>query len=365
MKKRLALALVVAMLSSTTLLAAPASAAPAAGVFCGQTITGSVTLTADLVCTGPGPGLTLSPGANLDLGTHTLRGPGVTGGTLLQIGIKLSPSPTRSIIRNGTVTAWPVGIGNENDEQANGAAISDVRFTANTTAVSGYHSDYAITASRFSSNKAAFAATNSTASFAASAFTKNASGIGGAQNSFTVTGSFFQLNGTAISMTESALSVAKSTFTANTTAISTFAAPGAVLTDNNFLANRLAFDSAYNVGDTGSDQLARNRFVGNATAVQTSNDSNLRSNTFIANSAALTASPHDPFGPVLITMVSNYFAFNRQAVYLPVESALSTTTAIMNSGYGIYAPQATDLGGNVAYGNGTQPQCTGVVCTRR
>ena len=33
-----------------------------------------------------------------------------------------------------------------------------------------------------------------------------------------------------------------------------------------------------------------------------------------------------------------------------------------NTGWGIYAPGATDLGGNTAAHNGNQPQCVGVVC---
>ena len=36
-------------------------------------------------------------------------------------------------------------------------------------------------------------------------------------------------------------------------------------------------------------------------------------------------------------------------------------TATKNGGYGIYAPGAVDLGGNIAFGN-TLGQCVGVVC---
>jgi len=42
---------------------------------------------------------------------------------------------------------------------------------------------------------------------------------------------------------------------------------------------------------------------------------------------------------------------------LPVGS----NTALYNGGYGIDAPGAVDLGGNVAYGN-KLGQCVGVVC---
>jgi hypothetical protein len=42
--------------------------------------------------------------------------------------------------------------------------------------------------------------------------------------------------------------------------------------------------------------------------------------------------------------------------------SLGGNTAIRNTGWGIYAPGVTDLGGNSARGNGNSPQCVGVVC---
>ena len=41
--------------------------------------------------------------------------------------------------------------------------------------------------------------------------------------------------------------------------------------------------------------------------------------------------------------------------------AVGGNTATKNGGYGIYAPGAVDLGGNIAFGN-TLGQCVGVVC---
>jgi len=41
---------------------------------------------------------------------------------------------------------------------------------------------------------------------------------------------------------------------------------------------------------------------------------------------------------------------------------LGGNRAVNNTGWGINAPQATDLGGNTASGNGNEPQCVGVVC---
>ena len=43
-------------------------------------------------------------------------------------------------------------------------------------------------------------------------------------------------------------------------------------------------------------------------------------------------------------------------------TSLRKNVAIDNAHKGIYAPHATDLGGNIAFGNGTSPQCVGVAC---
>lgn len=61
-------------------------------------------------------------------------------------------------------------------------------------------------------------------------------------------------------------------------------------------------------------------------------------------------------------LARNERGINVDAVHLDAPVAMRTTVAVRNSGYGIWAPHATDLGGNVAWGNGIEPQCTGVVC---
>jgi hypothetical protein len=56
---------------------------------------------------------------------------------------------------------------------------------------------------------------------------------------------------------------------------------------------------------------------------------------------------------------------NGDATYSELPGTLKGNVAISNTGYGIYAPRATDLGGNIAFRNGPEPQCTGAVCARR
>ncbi len=64
-------------------------------------------------------------------------------------------------------------------------------------------------------------------------------------------------------------------------------------------------------------------------------------------------------------MEGNYFTLNKDAVVLNTFARIKTTTAVKNAGWGIYAPRATDLGGNVAYSNLREPQCMGVTCAGR
>lgn len=56
---------------------------------------------------------------------------------------------------------------------------------------------------------------------------------------------------------------------------------------------------------------------------------------------------------------------NGDAIYVDSVAHVHANTAIANTGWGIWTPLATDLGGNVAYRNGTEPQCVGVVCSGR
>lgn len=56
---------------------------------------------------------------------------------------------------------------------------------------------------------------------------------------------------------------------------------------------------------------------------------------------------------------------NGDAILSETAGTLRGNVAIGNTDYGIYAPRATDLGGNIAFRNDVEPQCTGVVCARR
>jgi hypothetical protein len=107
-------------------------------------------------------------------------------------------------------------------------------------------------------------------------------------------------------------------------------------------------------------------FVGNEDAViATGAGVALRDNRFIKNDRAVFAPAppdDDPFWRV--DLERNVLIRNGDAIYTEVPGSLGDNVAVKNTGYGIYAPRATDLGGNIAVRNGQEPQCTGVVCSR-
>ena len=80
------------------------TAATAAGVTCGSTVTTDVTLTADLSCPS-GDGIILGSNVTLDLGGHSLAGGGSGVGVQTDF-----LSEGGNTIRNGTIENWETGI---------------------------------------------------------------------------------------------------------------------------------------------------------------------------------------------------------------------------------------------------------------
>jgi parallel beta-helix repeat protein len=88
------------------LLGSAASPAQAGliGVVCGTTVTNSIALQADETCSHDGPTVG-ADGVTIDLGGHSLRGPGMAGTTGIAVG-----THSNITIKNGTVAAFDTGI---------------------------------------------------------------------------------------------------------------------------------------------------------------------------------------------------------------------------------------------------------------
>ena len=360
---RLSFLSIPAIIAVAVLLPAPVAAA-APPVACGDTISANVRLSTDLICEGP-VGLSLSPGVTLDLGGHTLKGAGRESGTAISV---LTGDGTvldlPIAVRNGSLAAWTTGV----DSYSGGGTVDfrKMRVTDVTTALGGIGITYNVRDSRFTDNDSGVLVLFGSVSVLRSTFVRNRQAVTLAgSGTLTVSGSVFRDNAEAVGCSEVILNVSRSTFLRNERAISGWWCEGAKIADNNFTANGVAYHDEWGPGD-GRDELRGNRFVGNDTAVSTQVSVYLRSNTFFGNDTGLRAVDYpEPLFAEVVELDRNKFRGNGDAVYIEIDARIRSTSAIGNRGYGIYAPRAIDLGGNIARGNGIEPQCTGVVCRTR
>ena len=109
-----------------------------------------------------------------------------------------------------------------------------------------------------------------------------------------------------------------------------------------------------------SARVANSTFKTSGIAVQVG-AAVLTGNTFDRNITGLI-----PNNPAYTTVTGNTFSNNSSSGIKVAGDGLTlkNNTAVNNGRYGIYAPNAVDLGGNVAYGN-RLTQCVGLTCARR
>ena len=112
--------------------------------------------------------------------------------------------------------------------------------------------------------------------------------------------------------------------------------------------------------------LSHNAFVRNMTGVTLSYRAvgSVYRNAFTGNDVGLTSSNTND-GTSFMKAEKNVALFNRDGFYITgTGDQLGGNTAKWNSGWGIYAPNSVDLGGNKASANGSNPQCVGVICSQ-
>lgn len=334
----------------------PVAQAEPTGVRCGDVLTADTILTRTLRCT-TSPGLTLAPGVSLDLGGYSIVGPG--SGT----GVVTDPRAPASL-RNGVVRGWRQGVLRE-DEQNTGTTlvVEDVVFRGNVFAlVSSFGADVDVRRSRFTDNEHALSTFYSSATITDSTFIRNTFAAS-SNRIITVARSRFVDNERTFTGSETRLRLTDSVVSGSAIVYYNYDGVGAQLEDNTFARNEVVIASDFSL-DT--DEILRNRFVDNDIAVSATTPKHLVGNTFIGNRKAVASDPDQiTSGVPFVAMEDNTFRRNGDAVHLVHPASLKGNVAIANAGYGIYAPLAIDLGGNVAYRNGVEPQCTGVVCGPR
>jgi hypothetical protein len=334
----------------TTLLAAAVLAAgipahaspPGAAVRCGDVLTGDRYLARNLTC--PGVAFTVIPPATLDLRGHTLRG-GDVAFALQATDLEVFPV----VVRNGRITGFGTVIENPPAAFAWNVTLTRLRIDGNGTVANAndWGGPMLVDRSRVADNTTVFAMER-----------------------------FADVN------------VARSRLLRNDVVISSISDGGraaftdSLLVDNRRLSGFVGIANLTLLRNTimGSEEVVSpsgwtfvaaedNMFVGNDIAVSLGSlPANVRRNTFRGNGIGITTSA--PSGGIWdgpAEIVGNTLVRNGHGIVTEDGAAVSLgdNRALRNSGWGIFAPGATDLGGNVAKGNGLEPQCTGVVCTRR
>ena len=382
---QLASATAVLVLASLIPLPLSAAAAAANPVRCGDTIAqgATVTLTANLYCPG-GTGLHLMPYSVLDLGGHALIGPGrsVTG----SVGIDtpdifdaygLQTENSHQTVRNGQVKNWSSGIHTGTPLAAHARitegidTISHVAFKSNALAVNG---DFlggpwvAVTDSRFESNDVGLSIDRSSPTVSNTVFIKNGTGASdGASPGATFIATQFSKNGTGLSCTGGDIGgdadVTNSVIAGNAVGIDNLNC-AIKISGSHISANGTGYRSLGDAETQGS-QVNGNRFTADTVAVD-ANAGTFTGNVFEKNGTGFTTSNTDLVGlfGLSVTLTANQFLRNDDGIYSEMNPLyLQDNIARHNGHHGIFAPNATDLGGNKASANGTSPQCTGVVCT--
>ncbi|MBB2924438.1 NosD domain-containing protein [Cellulomonas cellasea] len=323
---------------------------------CGATLTTDTTLTEDLVCAS-GDGLRLVGPITLDLGGHTVRGPGGDRG----VGI-LFDNAMNQVVRNGTVEGWGSGFKGWNEFPEGSvvaSTLSELLVRDNEDGVTGFTAELDITRSRFADNVTGLrSALSSTVRVDRSTFARNGVAVhSGAQ--VAVTGSNFVDNELALNATDGAVEVTSSRFARNTTTADEFIGY-LVLTDNTITGSEVGITG----GSFGTTVLTSNTFRRNVVAVDVVDNVTLRGNDFVGNGTAVRAVDPNEVGATA-DLDGDTFRRNGDAVHATAFARIANVTAVRNTGWGIYAPNAADGGGNVARGNGNEPQCVGVVCSAR
>jgi hypothetical protein len=351
----------------TAALVSPVAVAQAATpVHCGAVLTASTQLTHDLTCSS-GVGLTLKGAITLDLGGHRLVGPGKAAASFdASRGIALTETGTPRI-QHGTIQGWGTGTGLSDDNSglhATGATLTSVTYVDDGSGLSGSDSTFAVTNGRFQRNTDnGITGLTTKVTVTKSVFLDNGRGISLSDGgSVALSWSLVARNGVGVSCDEVACTITLSALLTNTTAISTFSTT-AKITDNYIDYNQVGVDASFDAPTGYANELARNYIRHNTSGVVLSeygsayvHDNNFANNV-IGFSVPASASP-----PTAL-LVSDTFTHNRDGVLVKsAGTSLKGNRAVSNTRYGIYAVKAKDLGGNISYGNGYSPQCSGVRC---
>ena len=305
-----ALLAAAAVVAGTLSSAGPAGAA---GPSCGDVLTADTTLTADLSC--PGDALVVAaPGVTLDLGGHTISGPGIrqfsneTGVTVSATGV---------MVRNGTIQDFSSGV-TSSAERTDVNGLNLLR--------TGWGARFESDGNRFRGNL-----------------------VFATPTGVRISGSANVVEGNALRRTGNGVVVADGW-------------------DNRVVGNSIVGDGDQDIGIFVLSSSDRTEVVGNSVSGQphsvgiraTGFDSRVTGNQVFGNHDGISVR----WGTVTRNMV---FSNLDDGIDLETSASVvvSGNTAFGNGELGIRADSGgvRDGGGNRAFRNGDPRQCTGVVCS--
>lgn len=326
---------------------------------CGTTVDGDAYLVTDLYCAGP-VGVTILSGGTLDLRKHTLYGPGTAWGTTAVQFDNAAPIT----VTNGKIAGWGRAVGPMSDLWGSNetTTISKVRFTDASVALdAALYGQYDVTGSTFTRTTMALS------SFSTAQSTITDSTLTDAAvdtvNARLILTRVRMTRGVA-SCTDGGLWIRESTLDQSPVFLDGYCA-GSEITDSVLKNAPASAVAIYWSGSSTPMQLLRNTFVGNAVGVETWGQTHLADNEFRRNGRGVVQGDTFLEETRDLVMERNTFVGNGDGLYAEGRVYLQGTLAVRNSGWGIFAPNAVDLGGNVAYRNGNDPQCVGLVCASR
>lgn len=355
-------ALLLAVTCAAVLAAPSVAAAAPRTVTCGSTVTVDTVLRHDLTCAGEG--LVLEPGVTLDLRGHTLRGPGSGVGVLVS-------SVGEIEVRNGTLVGWEVGVdilGVDDESLDTGPlSVERVRFRDNAIGVDAsgedgsgrYRKPTTITRSTFVGHTAAAVEGQwfGTVTVDRSTFTDNATAVSN-NGDIRIRDSRFVRNDLALAAFESVMDVERSVFEDNTRGAASFGTSSVSVVGSRFVGSDVALDA-----DRMYLDLRTTTFTGNDVALVLGwMGGTVTENVMRSNGKAIT-NVDDINGGTDIQ--NNTLRHNGEGIVLDaagVNVGVGGNDVRGSAGWGIHVPGVTDLGGNTARGNGSTPQCVGVVC---
>lgn len=314
----------------TAAAAGPVHAAPA--LRCGDVVTTSTTLTADLHCP-TGPGLTLAPGVTLDLGGHTLSGDVYATGTALGAGGETG-------VRNGRLVGWGIGVLNpDRSGPATAVTISDLRAERISSWVIGDDGPaadppvHSLVVERLTAVRTGGAVT-------------------GAWTALHVTDTTVRHSDSGVSCAVGPCTVERSTFADNNTGVHVYRSR-ALVTDSTFV--RSNWGVHVQEGAPGA-VMERNHLADNRIGAHVNGAMTVRGNTFVRSVIGVWTEDWAATGQ-RARVEANVFRAGTHGLWAAPGTSFRLNLAVDNTGWGIHAPRATNLGGNVAFGNGNEPQC--------